>query len=133
MVADKTPDVQTQAPLIVNPGPRQTFDGPRLDASAINHALAMRPVRIGKVDTSQGSREATFAYVLGWDGDKITDYGVTPVWWDVVRSQLREVPTGGWLMGTLRRPGRAYFLEDVDDEESAGVLTEAVGSLDVTF
>src|SRR4051794_26576371 len=76
--------------------------------------LAIRPIRDEVVATKLGDTEATIPEVLEIGADHIAEHGETPIFWAVVRGQLKKATSETpWVVGRLVRVGNAYRLEEV--------------------
>lgn len=91
----------------------------------LDQLLAIRPLRTEDIETRLGAREATIAQVveIGPSG-AVTDHGESPIWWSVVRGQLRAATAEQpWVAGRFVKVGNAFRLDSLTDTEELVVTT----------
>lgn len=108
------------APKMVASVPEPTS----LAEELLDQVVAFRPICEEAVETQMGSSVATLAQVVTVDdGGRPQDRGEVPVFWQVVRAQLRataseQVP---WVAGVFTKEGRAYRLRPLTAAQSQSV------------
>ena len=77
------------------------------------------------VTKSFGDSEAVRAVGWAWNGKTLEDLGTVLVFWGRVRAQLRPaIESGDYVVGRLRKDGRAYIL----DPEIPEATLKAIGN-----
>lgn len=96
----------------------------------LDQVVAFRPTREEEVETQMGSSDATFAQVVAVDSNgEAHDRGELPIFWLVVRAQLRKAsPEVPWVAGVLAKPGKAYMLRPLSAEQNR-LVEEAIARL----
>ena len=88
----------------------------------LDQLLVLQPIRTEVLETRVGEREATFARVIECTEGGAVHHGEKPIWWSVVRGQLRAAtPAAPWVAGRLVKLGNAYRLDGITPGEEAQV------------
>lgn len=104
---------------------------PSVGEQLLDRTIAVCPLREEHVETLLGTSEATVSRLVVVDANgEADDRGEVPLFWTVVRDQLRaqaseEVP---WVAGVLVKSGRAYRLRPLNAAQTRLVAT-ALASL----
>ncbi len=97
----------------------------------IDQVVAFRPIREEEVETLMGSSLATIAQLVIVDSDGGSqDRGELPIFWVVVRDQLRETASTEtpWVAGVFTKTGRAYRLRPLTPAQSR-LVEQAIAGL----
>ena len=94
-----------------------------LGEDLLDEVAAFCPIDIRTFETEYGTGAATWAEVLRVESDgSVTDFGERPIFWVVVRKQLRRSSRSSpWVVGRLVRSNRAYKLQPLGRGESRKV------------
>ncbi len=94
-----------------------------LGTTLIGGLVALRPIRTDTLETTLGMSEATVTEVLEVHEDgSFVAHGKQPIFWSFVRRQLEAAtPEVPWVAGRLERPGNAYRIEPLTDDDTRAV------------
>src|SRR3954454_12243421 len=96
----------------------------------IGQVVAFRPIREEEVETPLGVSDATWAHVVAInDAGHAQDRGELPIFWVVVREQLRRQasPDVPWVAGVLSKEGRAYRLRPLSAAQGQTIESVIAG------
>ncbi len=97
----------------------------------LDQVVAFRPIREEEVETPLGTSVATLAQVVIVDSDgRAQDRGELPIFWVVVRDQLRETASAetSWVAGVFAKTGRAYRLRPLTPAQTR-LVEQAIADL----
>jgi hypothetical protein len=97
---------------------------PSLAEELLGRLVLFKPGETRLVDTELGESTATFARVVSIDtAGAVHDHGERPIFWTVVRDQLRDAatPERPWIAGRLIKTRRAYRLAPLTAEDAKTV------------
>jgi hypothetical protein len=107
----------------VNPRFSSVEEPPSLAEELLGRLVVFKPGETRLVDTELGESPATFTHVVSIDADgQMHDHEERPIFWTVVRDQLRHAtPERPWIAGRFIKGGRAYRLARLTEADTTTV------------